>query len=219
VFQAYLTTFLIEPGYEEPIRNVEQMLKSERKFGFIDEYEVFFNNVSNSVDSDILKKYIRCPDRGASFNWAAVYQNISAVFDDLVIEICRDMGKLTDENNRPLLCDLEDGGVGDLGLVLLVSKGSPFLEFINGIIERIIESGTLKFIKKRNFHKENFMTIWNAFVLYDTYNVFGISDLQTAFYLLMLGYVVALACFLIEIIRHRYMSKGSKPTRNCLCHG
>jgi len=33
VFQAYLTIFLIEPGYEEPIRNIEQMLKSERTFG------------------------------------------------------------------------------------------------------------------------------------------------------------------------------------------
>jgi len=30
VFQAYLTTFLIEPGYEEPIRTVEKMLKSEK---------------------------------------------------------------------------------------------------------------------------------------------------------------------------------------------
>jgi hypothetical protein len=30
VFQAYLTTFLMEPGYEEPIRNIEQMLKSEK---------------------------------------------------------------------------------------------------------------------------------------------------------------------------------------------
>jgi len=37
VFQAYLTTFLIEPGYEEPIKTLEQMLTSELKFGYIDE--------------------------------------------------------------------------------------------------------------------------------------------------------------------------------------
>jgi hypothetical protein len=34
VFQAYLTTFLIEQGYEEPIKTAEQMLKSEMTFGF-----------------------------------------------------------------------------------------------------------------------------------------------------------------------------------------
>ena len=34
VFLAFLTTFLIEPGYEEAIKTVEQMLKSGRKFGF-----------------------------------------------------------------------------------------------------------------------------------------------------------------------------------------
>jgi hypothetical protein len=126
VFQAYLTTYLIEPGYEEPIKTVEEMVTSDRKFGFFDEYEVFFNDVSDSFESAILNKYVRCPDHGASFNWAAVYQNISIVFDNLNIEICRDMGKLTDENKRPLLCEMEDGGVVSLDLVLLVRRGSPY---------------------------------------------------------------------------------------------
>jgi hypothetical protein len=219
VFQAYLTTFLIEPGYEEPFRNVEQMVNSERKFGFIDEYEVFFNNVPSSVDSTILNNAVRCPDRGSSYYWAAFYQNMSVVFDTLNIEICRDMGKLTDENNRPLLCELEDGGIASVGLVLLVIKGSPLLEFTNDIMDHIYESGVLMHVKKRDFHKEKIVSIWDAFASYDTYTVFGIRHLQTAFYLLMLGYILALACFVIEIMWHRYMSNGFKPTCTCLCHG
>ena len=35
VFQAYLTTFLIEPGYEEPIRTIEEMLKSKKNVRFL----------------------------------------------------------------------------------------------------------------------------------------------------------------------------------------
>jgi hypothetical protein len=219
VFQAYLTTFLIEPGYEEPIKTVEQMVKSERKFGFIDEYDVFFNNETSSVDSAILDKALRCPDRGASLKWAAVYQNMSVVFDNLNIGIFRDMGKLSDENNRPLLCELEDGGIQNFGLLLIVIKGSPLLKFINEILQHIIESGILTHIKKRDFPKEKIVSIWDAFVPYDTYSVFGIIHLQTAFYLLMIGYVLALACFVTEIMWHRYMSKGSKLTHTCLCHG
>jgi hypothetical protein len=55
VFQAYHITFLIETSYEEPIKTVEQMLKFEMKFGFFDGDEMFFNDNSDSVGSEILK--------------------------------------------------------------------------------------------------------------------------------------------------------------------
>ena len=207
VFQAYLTTFLIEPGYEEPIKTVEQMLTSDMEFGFNDELVPFFENVTDSVDSVILNKYVRFPDRDTSFNWAAVYQNMSIVFDNLNIEICRDMGKLTDENKRPLLCELEDSGVVSMELVLLVLRGSPFLELINDIIIHTVESGILTQIKKRDFPKEKKLSTLDAFALYETYIVFGVRHLQTAFYLLMLGYVLAFVCFVSEVMWHRYRSK------------
>jgi hypothetical protein len=211
VFQAYLTTFLIEPGYEEPITTVEQMLKSERKFGFIDEYEVFFNNVSGSVDSSILENAVRCPDRGAAFNWAAAYKNISIILEDMNIEIFRCMGKLSDENKRPLLCKLQDGGVRTWGLVLQVIKGSPLLEVINDIIVHVFEAGISTHIKRRDFSKEKIEATWDDFAFDDTYIAFGASHLQTAFYLLMIGYVMGVACFVTEIVWHRYGSqvKGS----------
>jgi hypothetical protein len=194
------------------------MLRSEKKFGFIDAYEVFFDKESSSVDAAILNKYVLCPDPGTSFKWAAAYQNISIILDTLNIKICRDMGKMTDENKRPLLCELEDGGVEDIGFVLLVSKGCPLLEFINDIIDKIMESGILIHIKKRDFNKENIVSNWDVFPSSDKYMVFCISHLQTAFYLLVLGYVLALACFVTEIMWHRYRSKGCGPTGASLCH-
>ena len=218
VFQAYLTTFLIEPGYEEPIRTMEQMLKSERKFGFIDEYKVFLEDLPNFVDSGIDKKYVQFPDRGTSFKWAAVYQNTSIVFDNLNIEIFRDMGKLRDENKKPLLCELEDGGIASFDLVLLVIRGSRLLEPINDIVDHIVESGILTHIKKRDFPKENILSMPDALVFDDTCTVFGFSHLQTAFYLMILGYVVALACFLIENIWHGYMSKVCESICASVCH-
>jgi hypothetical protein len=217
VFQAYLTTFLIEPpGYEEPVKSVEQMLTSDMKFGFIDEYVAFFNNVPDSADSTILNKAVRCPDRRTCLNWAAVYQNISIVFDDFNNEICRDMGKLTDENKRPLLCEMEDGGVASLDLVLLVLRGSPLLELINNITDHMVESGILTHIKKMYFHKEIILSMLAAS---DTYTVFGIRHLQTAFYLLMIGCVLAYVCFVTEITWHRYRSKGCGPAGTYVCHG
>jgi hypothetical protein len=220
VFQAYLTTFLIEPpGYEDPIRTVEQMLTSDMKFGFIDEYRVFFEEVPGSVDSAILKKSVRCPDIGASLKWAAVYQNMSLVFDNLNIEIFHDMGKLTDENHRPLLCELENGGVGNMELVLLVPRGCHLLELLNVIIQHMVESGILTHIKKRDFHKEKFISMSGALAFDDTHTVFGVRHLQTAFYLLVIGYLLAFVCFVTEIMWHRYRSKVCEPTGTFVCHG
>ena len=78
------------------------MLTSDMKFDFFDEFDAFFNNVAESADSGILNKSVRIPDRGASFNWAAFYQNMSFVLENLNIEICRDIGKLGDQNNKHL---------------------------------------------------------------------------------------------------------------------
>jgi hypothetical protein len=207
VFQAYLTTFLIEPGYEEPIKTLEQMLTSNKKFGFIEDYVIFFNNLTDPVDSAILKNAVRCPNLGASFNWAAVYQNTSIIFDTLNIGIFRDMGILTDENNRPLLCELENGGVTSVDLVILVLRGSPFLELINNIIDHTVESGILTHINERDFLREGIFSLSNAFAFEDTYTVFGVRHLQSAFYIMVMGYVLSFACFVAEILWNVYRSK------------
>jgi len=207
VFQAYFTTFLIEPGYQKPIKTVEQMLTSDMKFGFAVENEIFFHNIPYSTDSAILNNAVRIPDLGTSLNWATVYQNISIVTGNFIIEFIRNMGKLTDENNRPLLCELEDGGVGTLDMILLVIRGCPLLELINDIIDRMVESGILTHINQRDFHKEKLLSKLDAFAFEDTYTIFGITHLQTAFYLLMMGYVLAFVCIVSEIMWHRYRSQ------------
>jgi len=44
------------------------------------------------------------------------------------MEINRGRKNLTDENNRPILCELEDGVVRTIDLAILVRNRSPFLE-------------------------------------------------------------------------------------------
>jgi hypothetical protein len=55
VFQAYLTTFLIKPGYEEPIKTLTQMLASKMKFSFFEIYEKFFTDTPKSTEITALK--------------------------------------------------------------------------------------------------------------------------------------------------------------------
>jgi hypothetical protein len=62
---------------------------------------------------------------------------------------------------------------------------------MNKIIDQMHESGIATHIKKRDFTKEKILCMSDGFAFDDTYTVFGIRHLQMAFYLLMLGYVLA----------------------------
>ena len=219
VFQAYLATFLIEPGYEEPIRTIEEMLKYEKIFGISRPYSFIFNHTSDLVDSAVVKDAVRCADEPTCFVWAAVYHNITALIKDLDLETYRAMGNWTDENNRPLLCEIEGGVVRTFDVSLMVQKGFPFFEFIDDVLGHIAEGGIFMHIKKRSFDKLKIESKLDVPTFDDTYYAINISHLQTAFYLLMLGYVLSVACFVTEIIWHRYKSKGRGPTVTNLCHG
>ena len=216
VFQAYLTTFLIEPGYEEPIKTVAQMLKSERKFGYQESLEALYADSSDLVDTTIAKDAVQCPDEDTCFIWAAVYQNFTTILSDHDLENFLVMGNWTDENNKPFLCELEDGVVRTTEIAIMFRKRSPFFKFIDNILRVIIEGGIFMHIKKRAFNKLKMKSKFDVPTLADTYYATSITQLETAFYLLLLGYVLAAVCFVIEIMRHRYRSKGRRRTNTSL---
>jgi hypothetical protein len=219
VFQAYLTTFLIEPGYEETINNRDQMLKSEKKYAFLGGYATLFNGTSDPVDSTVRSHALNCYKESTCFIWAAVHHNISTIIYDLEMENYRRMEGWTDENNRPLLCELEDGVVRRIDLAIVVRKRSPFFEVIDNVVGRIVEGGIFMQIKKRSFVKENAQTKFDFHMFDDTYSAMNIRHLQMAFYFLMLGYVVAVVCFVTEIMWHRYRSRVCELTIISFCHG
>jgi hypothetical protein len=201
------------------------MLNSEINFGFMGEYKALFPNTSNPVDSTVVKDAVECTDEPTCFIYAAIYHNISTILNDLYKEMYGVWKNWTDENNRPLLCELEDGVVRTFDFALLFRKRSPFFEFINDITSHIVEGGIFLHIQKKYFEKEiiqrkfNFPASDENFPNSDdNFTVFGVSQLQTAFCLLMLGYVLAVACFVIEIVWHRYRSKGRERTSTSVCH-
>ena len=218
VFQAYLTTFLIEPGYEEPIKSLEQMLKSKMNFGFPYIYNKMFPDTSDPVDSEIRKNALECPDVNSCFIWASLYQNFSTILTEFEIEFHLRMKNWTDENNRPLLCELEDGVVRTLDLAILFRKRSPFFEIINDVVGRIVEGGIFLHIKKRVKGQEDLESKYDSPTFDNSYSAISISHLQTAFYLLMLGYVLALVCFVTEFMWHRYRSKVRGALITSVCH-
>ncbi|KDR07546.1 hypothetical protein L798_03001 [Zootermopsis nevadensis] len=208
VFQAYLTSFLIDTGYEEPIKTIDQMLNSGRKFGFSEEDQHLFEDSTDSVGKEILKGMVICPDSEACLNWARKYQNISTLCFDVYTKYGKSIGLSTDENNRPLLCGLDDGDVMYFETVMAVLKGNPLLEHINDVIDRIVEAGIFmqwinRFIDEGRISTKTTL----SYTLADTYHNFSIKHVQSPIYLLMFGYALAFLSFFIEIAWHKLISK------------
>jgi len=129
------------------------------------------------------------------------------------LEIIRYRGNWTDENNRPILCEFEDGVVGTANLAILVKKKSPFFEVINDVVGHIVEGGLFAHIKKPVIQELKLEHVLNFSTSDDTYYAISVRHLQTSFYLLMLGYVLSVLCFVTEIMWHCYWSKGRGQTR------
>jgi len=216
VFQAYFTTFMIDPIYLESIKTVEQMLNNGKEFGFVEWNFNIFSDSSEPLNSAIVKNAVSCPDQNTCFKWAALYQNFSTILDDIVVQKFREIGKWSNENNTPLLCALDDGVVRTHGFVFLVRNGRNFLEHINDVIIRVVEGGIFTHMQKLSFHQQNKELNFNSPTFADTYSAFSISHLQMVFYLLLLGYVLAFASFVSEIMWHRCQSKRCQPNGTSL---
>ena len=93
------------------------------------------------------------------------------------------------------------------------------MEFINDVIGHIDEGGIFLHIRNRDLYKIELNSMYVSPTFADTYSAISIRHLQTVFYLLLLGYAVAVACFLAEILWHLYKSKGRGPTGTSLRHG
>jgi hypothetical protein len=160
------------------------------------------------VHSAIVRDAVQCPDEPTCFIWAAVYHNISTLAKDFDIEIYRVRENWTDKNNRPLLCEVDGGVVRTFDFAIAVRKGSVLLEFLDDVLCRLVEAGIVMHIKKRSFDKLKIKAKSDIPNFDDTYSAVNIRHVQTAFYFLILGYVLAAASFVTEIMWHRYRSKG-----------
>jgi hypothetical protein len=151
--------------------------------------------------------------------WAIEYHNFSTIVDDFTKEIWRLVGWWTDENKRPLLCEIEGGDFAKLDVGFYVSKGSPALEYINEIIDRIVEAGILAKMKIRLFHVLKTQIRVNSPAFADSYFDIKIRHLQTAFHFLLLGYALSIGCFVLEIMWYRLTSKECVAPRPSLYPG
>jgi len=141
VFQAFLTTFLIDSGYKTPIQNLDEMFASGIKLLYPTGFNYFVDNGDETNAAKLKSNRLVCPSNVNCGAWALYHKNISILIPDMMAEEYYAKGDFVGDNSKPLVCRLEDGVFLNTGLAMIMFHGDPLMGRVNKIIDRVVEAG------------------------------------------------------------------------------
>ncbi|PSN39867.1 Ionotropic receptor 585 [Blattella germanica] len=216
VFQSSLTAFLVDPGYELPIRTVEELVKSGTKYGFFPGRDPLFNDSSDILSAIILKNRIPCADPDLCLEWASSYGNITTLHFELYVQHKYWDTSFVDENDKPKLCELYDGTVYNIRIGMLMTKRSPMLDHVNYVLNMVIEAGIFIQWKKSFFDMVRIKARGKSQKsLVDSYFAMTVTHFQSAFYISLLGYSLAFLTLMIELICFNIFEIRNRDSHKC----
>jgi hypothetical protein len=209
VFQAFLTTFLINSGYKTPIRNMDELFNSGMKLAYPPEYSFIFENGDEKIAENVQRNRANCSSYEVCVNWAKYHKNVSILMPDMIAEENYASGNFVGKNSEPLLCRLEDGVVFSFGKSILMLHGDPLLRRVTEIVDRVVEAGLYNYWISLNSNMHKILSQEIAFVHpLDGYYSFNLYHIQPAFYLLLMGWCLSAICFMVELFYNFVLSKS-----------
>jgi hypothetical protein len=141
-------------------------------------------------------------------NWASVHKNMSFFYDDLWIESYNYWGNFAGGYSEPLMCKLEEDLVYNKRHSMVMIHGDPLLRRVSEIIDRVVEAGLYN--QWIALHMNTFKLQSQKIALVhplDEYYSFNLYHMQTAFYLLLMGWCLSSLCFMVELLYSLLLSK------------
>jgi hypothetical protein len=205
VFQAFLTSYLIEPGFQKQITSLDDLIESGLEYGYYPGIDVLLSDMPDWRLKEILSNRIPCYDN-ACVERAIERKDFAALSDTLYTEYMKASAGY-DRYGRSAVCSFgQESKVRHLAMFL--EKGSFLTEDFNRAIDVAVEAGM------NNFWWKNILDTLRSKVvsveghtLMDDYTVLQLEHLQGAFYLLLLGYFLAFVAFIGEILHNKLLAK------------
>jgi hypothetical protein len=202
VFQAFFTSYLVEPGYGKKFETFDDLLQSNVAYGYNGGIEMILLSTSyRDHRSFPTTRHQDCKDimecTRQIVNKAQMCTLSTPRFSQY---LASEMG-IPDASKS--FCTLEEN-VGSSGLIFVLHNGSPYLNRLNVLTRRSMEGGLLErywtqLIWIRSLRSK--MTV--GYIEEDLYFVFSLSHLSPAFCVLGFGYVLSSAAFLVEVLVKR----------------
>jgi hypothetical protein len=196
VYLSFLTTFMIHPGFEHQIQNVEELVDSDMEYGYHMGYDKYFKDPTDAVLMKILNHRKHCDSGGK-----VCLERMVKKGDFAFLVMRHAMEYITTCNyiqqpGKPLFYSFQDAFHSN-NFVVYLTKGNPLLDRINTIIRHAVEAGLLD-----QWWRE-MKTSWilsSAMEIVEESSTLTLSHLQSAYVIMFLGLGICLAVFVVEVI-------------------
>ncbi|KAJ4443941.1 hypothetical protein ANN_05730 [Periplaneta americana] len=193
VYQTFLTTFLIEPGLQQQISSEDELLNSNLVLGIPDTYVSLYPDLKD----DRYKRQIHCPNVLKCQDRVALKGDMSVLFSILNTEYVT-ATRHTDGSGKPKICRFYENYSNQF-VSFPFLKGNPYTERFEQIVFIILESG----LKEKWWSDIKYIATLKSILressTSDDYVQMSLEHFQSAFLLLVLGYILALLSLFLEI--------------------
>ncbi|KAJ4434763.1 hypothetical protein ANN_23333 [Periplaneta americana] len=201
VFQAFLTTFIIEPGLQHQMSSIQEILASEVNYGYNSGFDIIFRDSTDEISQTILNNRLECNEGNnpPCLDWVAYHDNFSLLCSKKLLEYILTRHYL-DKNGNPLMC--QAGGVFfPLNYVTYMEKWNPLQYRFNDMIIRALEYGLFDKWLQDDFHLQRIQ----AGAIARKKNVDEYFDLtlehsQGIFAILLPGIALSILAFIGEVL-------------------
>jgi hypothetical protein len=156
VFQAFLTTYLIDSGNKTPIQNTDELFASGVKLAYDPDFNFIFEIGDETEVLKIHRHPVNCPSNWDCVEWAKYYKNISIFLTEISEEFNYATVEFVGENSKPLLCKLDDGVLFPYSLTMMMFHGDPLMKRVNDIIDRVVEASLYNYWISIEFNLLNY---------------------------------------------------------------
>jgi hypothetical protein len=198
VYQAFLTTYLVDPGFKKLISTEEELIQSGLELGINPYFEA-----SEDTFRSRYPNTIPCPDTVKCLRRLAEKGDLAVLSPYLLGEY---MGtfNFSDSNGNPAYCRLDEQ-FATVNMVMLMQKGDPLLHYFNKVILSVLEAGLFDHwwsdLKHNAILSSNKTFLTTPSMEFKTLTKY---HLQSCFYTQCLGHVLSLGVFVCEVITQFY---------------
>jgi hypothetical protein len=196
VFQTFFTSYLVDPGLQQQISSIDELLDSGMQLGFRADIEHYYKGSNRRRNQELLKRRGGCSSTADCVRRIIRTRNFATIAESWYVHKV-----LSKTHNREYVCPMNDFEIFPIYLVVCLSKGHMFLDALNKITFSLVEAGIIVHVSKQQ-------RVYNDIEIKredndEAYFVFEIVHLRMVFYLLFLGYFLSFITFLGEILCRR----------------
>ncbi|KAJ9588536.1 hypothetical protein L9F63_018099 [Diploptera punctata] len=196
VYQAYLTTFLINPGLQPQVTTEDELVHSGMKLGLEDG---IINVLSIDIESRY-RDYVNCNDIPGCLHRTATKGDLAVLFSKYMMQYMITV-KYLNADAEPIVCDLQEEFSINL-FSLCLTKGFVLKRHYDKMLIRLLEGGIVNHWWNDILYTA-LLEVANDFNLpTGEYIALSMEHLQSAFYFLMIGIFSAFIVFLMELLNN-----------------